>query len=317
MNGVITMSKFGRLGRFGNQVFQYMFLADYANRNNLELQLPPWVGNQLFTKQFKMVSAHRLPVRKELDETPGGTGIFPAERRQGIVHRNFDYEGYAQYYTGHYDCESKKYIKSLFEFQPEIVQRMAEPLAKLQGSGTAVTGVHLRRGDYGRGMFYITPVAWYLEVLEFLWSNLPNPVLFVSTESPELVREFARFNPQTAESLGVDLRAKPLLNYNYLSHDLKQKDPRQLDWVPDWYLLRYCDKLLIPNSTFSFSAAMLRLGRSNGSDYQSTLRTQPVSIRQFHMINPWSAQPLSYDKVEDYPELCAQGAKIDSNPYWK
>lgn len=315
MSHYISMRKFGKLGRFGNQVFQYMFLADYAKRYDLEVQIPPWVGNQLFVKQFSPITTS-LPVVKERDETPRERpGIFQEERSK-VGHRDFDYEGYAQYHTSYF-APNKDYLTSLFELRPEITERLAEPVAKLKSmSGShSVVGVHLRRGDYGRGMFYITPVAWYLEVLEFLWSNLPNPVLFVSTETPELVSQFARFNPQTTSTLGIDLQAKPMPNCTYLKYDLHKQDPHQLDWVPDWVLLRHCNKLLIPNSTFSFSAALLRLVTPCGSDYQSQLRPTHTPFK-FSQINIWDAQPMSYDKVEDYPEACAQGAKIDTNPYW-
>jgi len=48
MPDLITMSKFGRFGRFGNQIFEYMFLKTYAKKHGLEVQIPPWVGNYLF-----------------------------------------------------------------------------------------------------------------------------------------------------------------------------------------------------------------------------------------------------------------------------
>lgn len=312
MKNVITMSKFGRMGRFGNQVFQLMFLAKYAKDHALELQLPPWVGNQIFQTQFHPLTTRRLPVVAELDETPDlRTARFPSNQADGIVHRNFDYHGYAQYPTSYF-APSRDYLTSLFALKPVVTERLAEPVAKLQAMGDLVIGIHLRRGDYGRGMFYITPVTWYLKVLDEIWKNQSRPVLFISTETPELVKEFDRFNPQTTDMLGVDLQAKPLLNYNYLKHDLRIQDPRQLDWVPDWVLLRHSHILLIPNSTFSFSAAMFPL-TGRGDCYKSKL----TDGGGFELFDPWNAQPLSYTAIDKYPELCAQGCRLDSNAYWK
>ena len=42
------MSCLGRIGRFGNQFFQYAFLRHYARRHGLAVQTPPWIGQELF-----------------------------------------------------------------------------------------------------------------------------------------------------------------------------------------------------------------------------------------------------------------------------
>jgi hypothetical protein len=314
MSGVITMTKFGRMGRFGNQIFQLMFLADYARVHNLELQLPPWVGDQLFKRHFSPMTVRGLQTAVEHDETFGrGVGIFPTERAKGISRSNFDYHGYGQYHTSYY-APNRAYLTSLFDLQPEVTERLSEPVTKLRNMGKTIVGVHLRRGDYGRGMFYITPVAWYLDLLETLWPTLDEPVLFISTETPALVPEFAKFNPQTSESLGIDLRAKPLTGYNYLRHDLRSADPRQLDWVPDWVLLRHCNMLLIPNSTFSFSAALFPLCEKRRQCFKSCLVR--CGSFMFEPFSAWNAQPMTYAKAEAYPDLVDQNT-VKSNPYWK
>jgi protein subunit release factor A len=45
---VLTMSSIGKLGRFGNQLFQYAFLRICAERSGARIECPPWVGQALF-----------------------------------------------------------------------------------------------------------------------------------------------------------------------------------------------------------------------------------------------------------------------------
>ena len=45
---VVSMKGLGNQGRFGNQIFQYMFLKNYALKYNLQALVPPWVGDWLF-----------------------------------------------------------------------------------------------------------------------------------------------------------------------------------------------------------------------------------------------------------------------------
>jgi hypothetical protein len=44
----LTMSSLGRLGRFGNQIFQYAFLRICANESGARVECPPWIGQKLF-----------------------------------------------------------------------------------------------------------------------------------------------------------------------------------------------------------------------------------------------------------------------------
>ena len=48
MKRPFSVSKLGRLGRFGNAVFQYMFAKTYARRFDLQVECPAWIGNFLF-----------------------------------------------------------------------------------------------------------------------------------------------------------------------------------------------------------------------------------------------------------------------------
>ncbi len=303
----ITMSTLGARGRFANQIFQYAFLRVYAKQHGLTVQTPPWIGEKLFGIDSSPITGHTLPPYQERLEECGLPKGLPG--LEAIDHNWF---GYGQFHTSYYALYYE-FLRDLFRPTQAIQRRMLPATDKLlrEGAGTnsprTVVGIHLRRGDYGRFLFYITPVEWYLEWLCCNWSSLDNPVLFVASEDRSLVDEFADYNPQTAESLGVDLQAEPLPVYKYQQYDLEHPEPHLFDFFPDWYLLTQCGYLLIPNSTFSFAAAMFseRLQRC----FRSDLPTQ-----QFVEINPWDDMPMAGDMAEDWRHV--PGVCMTTNPQW-
>jgi hypothetical protein len=296
----LTMRQFGHWGRAGNQFFQYSFLTDYARQYNLELQLPPWVGNHLF-------GTNDLPITTNLPTyTEKGGGLHVHEQPLGDVLVNHDFQGYAQYHTSYYASDRDR-IRSLFQPFPTVFERLKIPAFRLT-YGKTVVGIHLRRGDYGRGIFPIIPTSWYLKWLNEHWYSLKSPKrLFIATEDPSLVSEFAEYKPITTETLGIDLDNKPMANCVYLNHDLKTHDSRAMDWYPDFYLLSQCDIIVGPSSTFSFFAAMIN------PKLKEYWRAR-LAIAEFEKVDPWNDWPLLREHVRDYPHL--DGITDPSNPYF-
>lgn len=296
----LSMRELGRWGRAGNQFFQYSFLRTYAKRFNLELQLPPWVGNQLF-------GATEPPIIERLKPwTEKGRGLKPPYPPQEGVLVNRDYRGYAQYHTSYFAPE-KEWLTNLFQPASEILARIEPAGRQLRTSGSTVIGIHLRRGDYGQSIFPIIPVSWYLSWLDQNISNYPSPVLFIATEDPTLRAGFVKYFTQTAETLGINLQSQPMGDCTYLDYDLKHKDTRALDWYPDFYLLSQCDVILGPSSTFSFFAAIL------APSLQEYWRAS-LAAESFERVDPWNGWPILREHVRDYPHL--QGVSLQSNPYW-
>ena len=298
----ITMTRLGTHGRFANSIFQYAFLRVYAMQHNLAVQTSEWVGEQLFNLQPSPVTM-ALPAKAERRAAGAFSQQLPPLGDEFV---GKDFRGYAQYHTSYYR-PYRDFLCDLFQPVESVRDRLAPAVARLDSLGRTRVGIHLRRGDYGQRIFYITPVQWYLDWLKENWSRLDDPVLYVASEDRELVNAFRDYDPQTAESLGVDLKSEPLAAYTYQDYDLQHRQAHLLDFFPDWYLLTWCEFLLIPNSTFSFTAAMLSPRLM--SCHRSYLPTQ-----RFRGIDPWDTTPLTYDLVEDYPEI--EGVRTESNPYW-
>jgi hypothetical protein len=307
----ITMRQFGNYGRFGNQIFEYMFLKVYARQHGCQLQLPSWVGNALFGCNDPPVRVN-LPEYRELSTPPNYSHPQPPA---GDALVNHDFVGYAQYQTSYF-APHWQFIRGLFRPTDKVLDRFMDVHANLRSlivhadrtlHARTVVGVHLRRGDYGRQIFYITPVEWYLRKLEQLWPTLDDPMLFVATEDRSLVDQFSDYDPLTTDDLGVKLDETLMDHYPYLARDREVREPWQMDFFPDWYTLTKCDYLLMGNSTFPFTAAMMN--ENLVASWRSNLPSQ-----DFVQVDPWNATPLTYDVAEDYKHV--PGVCLESNSYW-
>jgi hypothetical protein len=305
MQNLITMNALGRMGRFGNQVFQYMFLRVYAKRYGLTYQCPRWIGQLLCGHDDPLVS-ESLPTYHEVLKPPllspaALTETLPPE---GDEVRGHDYCGYAQPHVSYYRPD-REFIRDLFQLNPKQ-SRLDAGVTALRQRGATVIGLHMRRGDTGRYIFYLTPNQWYLDWLAKNWSRFDNPVLFIASEENRDAAAFAEYNPVTSADL-LDLSIEPYRRYNYLECELNTPTPVSMDWLPDWYFLTQCNVLAIGNSTFSFSAAMM--ARNLRECWRSRLSTQT-----FERIDPWDALPIVREDLRDWPNI--PGTSYDNNPKW-
>lgn len=300
MRGILQNRTIGTMGRWGNQVFQYAALRVLAKRNDCDWQCAPWVG-ELITGRQDPRPDRVLPILHEKDYTPNGDGII---QNMPVV-RNVDVRGYFQYRTDWY-APDRDFIFSLFDKASEDVwKRMYPPIKRLREIGP-VLGIHVRATDYGRGTFFISPWEWYEAFLEKHAGEFKT--IFVATEDRSFLDRIRRFSPITADDLNIE-RPAAWAGYNYLPHEARVSDPKQLDFYTDWELLRQCDAMLMPNSTFSFAAAWL------SETCKQTCRANP-DTRRFDPIDVWNAVPIHYIKQSDYAHIKELWASPD-NPYWR
>jgi hypothetical protein len=221
------MSQLGHYGRFGNQFFQYAFLKIYAKEHGCQLELPAdWVGRRLFEVE---------------DPTP--TGILEPfvikdwikEGSPSLVGK--DVLGYFQHPTRHY-APHKEYFRSLFRPRAKIEAVLKSQWEAIRRKGKTIVALHLRRGDFGYGMFWIAPSQWYLSWLEEVWKTFDDPVLVLISDEPwKVLPDFAKYNPVTFQ------------NAPRLFHGA--------EFYPDFWAMTQADVLAISNSTYSFAASML------------------------------------------------------------
>jgi len=316
---VITMSKFGRHGRWGNQIMQYAFLKVYAKMHDLEVQIPPWYGNVVFGASDPPVTA-KLPIfeermrptepwRLDAPRRPGGpwTEQLPPI---GDEAADRDWHGYGQYHTSWYEPH-KEYVQSLFQPTAETRERM-EPAVrklaarKLAGSMTVI-GIHYRLTDNGHVIFWNTPAQWYHRLLGRLLPTLDRPTVFVASDDKRTAaREFARYDPVFVTDL-MPL-GTPVTDYCYLSKE-SQLCPENADFYPEWHLLRHCCDIILAGGpvTYSFTAAWL-------SDRCRQFWRSDLPRRGFVLEAPWWTVPMTHTRCELYPDV--PGLTVEKNPYW-
>jgi hypothetical protein len=259
---VLTMNSLGKLGRFGNQIFQYAFLKIYAEKHKLRLEIPEWDGQYLFGCSDPVVK-RRLPVVHQvnyrLNEDPIPSLPFTLE--------NVDLWGYFQYHTSFY-APYRNLFCSLFKPIPEIESKMQEAVSLLRSKGKTIVSLHLRRGDFGTrkewDFAFIAPCDWYKEWLGTFWNRLESPVLFIASDEPEKVlSDFKEYNPVTSTTLGIELPAA--------------------EFYPDFYILSKSDIVAISNSSFSFSASML-------NDKATTFVRPDPEQKKLVSFDPWNSE---------------------------
>jgi len=228
----VQMTTLGANGRFGNQLLQYAFVKLYAERHQLALEVPDWIGRDLFDLDDPLPSV-LLPVVDEAE-----ADLFAALQGRAGTLRNANVRGYFAGSTRGWTGLEQDF-RRLFAPGRRVRPLLEAALGRLRDGRRTLIAVHLRRGDFGYGRFWVAPPAWYLDWLRELWPTLARPVLFVATEEPGLLEAFAGFDPVGSHRLGCEIPGA--------------------DYLLDHYLLSQADHLAVSNSSFSFTAAMLNV----------------------------------------------------------
>jgi FkbM family methyltransferase len=264
----VSMRTLGSWGRFGNQVFEYAFLRLFAREHRLRVETPAWIGNQLFGTEDAPLPPRPYPQHAENTYALQESKLAHLRSRPG----NLDIRGVFQYHSAYY-APQQTFFRSLFQPVPALKATLDRALDTLKAARDArdLVVLHLRRGDYGYGMFFIPPNAWYLDWLRALWPTLERPLLYLATDEPaKVLADFAAYHPATAADLHL-----PRLG---------------ADYYPDFWAMTQADALATANSTFSFAAAMLneRARHFHRPDLFAS------ALRRF---DPWNAEPLLHREL--------------------
>lgn len=227
--GRIGMTSLGQNGRFGNQIFQYGFLRLLAERRGLRLELPDWLGRDLF-RADEPLPGPPLPEMRE------DAALMTAALEGRASVSDVDLWGFCQYHTACLRPYRAQWRDAL-AWRPAVAQLLDRHLSPVTGDGSTLVAIHIRRGDFGRGQFWIAPTSWYLSWLEELWPRLHRPRLYIASDDAGVVGDFAAYAPVTAADL------PPL--------------PPGLEFLPDFECLRRADHVAVSNSSFSIAATLL------------------------------------------------------------
>ena len=248
----VAMSSLGHNGGFGNQLFQFLYLYMVGMAQNAVVQTPSWLGNKVFgIAKHSIEGSHIEAVEGQFDE------VLLLKPQPKFKSTNF--RGYFQLHTKNY-ADQKDKIQKLFQFVDPYYEVVRTAFNHVSG-GKKVIAVHLRRGDYGYGMFYRAPCRWYEK-----WVKQFDPtkyVIYICSEKPELyLRRFRGFKVVTAK-----------------------KYTDEINMLIDFYVVSRANKVAISNSSFSFFASML-------NQTADTFVRSDVKTMGLVAFDPWNSEVL-------------------------
>ena len=216
-----------KLGRLGNQLFEYAFLRAHAKRLAVQFYWPEWLGDQIFDlhdsseRTWKLESLPHVyhPPRNNCGYDPHAMEIVDGTQISG----NFQSERY---------FDDKDAVRKWFAFKDAEIKAVKERFADhdLQ----LATALHLRLTDYIRppdGYLHCRPeLRYFSESLEKI--DPRGPVLVFSDDAESARRFFAPLERRLIFVAG---------NRDY----------------EDLYLLSRCRNFVCSASTFSWWGAWL------------------------------------------------------------
>ena len=266
---MVTDSRLGQMGRFANQAYQYMFLRTYGEEQRYGITNPVWVGDQLFNTRLGTKDVPELPFTVEQK----GLRLKDCNiANSPVTFPNTDILGYFQY-DMRYFAPYQDLLLAELSFRAPYDRMAARIRQVFEATPGPVATIHLRRGDYGYGNFFIPPNDWYIEWLEALRRDHPDLTLYIATDSPEAAGgDFDEFN-------------------RIVARDFDLPD-HELDFFTDFAALACADFVGIANSSFSFLASAL--------NRQAKGFARP-SLAEKKMIpfDPWASEPLLYDTTAE------------------
>lgn len=160
---IVQFNQLGKFGRFGNQLFQYLFARAYAEKYDATLELPTWIGEKIFKDVSHQDISRNLP-RTIIDKVTFGEV-------------NIDLFGYFQKQE-FINILSESRIKDWLQFQ----DRWIEMFSVLRSPLIA----HLRRGDYEKydNIFAIISEASYYHACDKF--DLPKACLVWKSEKLQI-----------------------------------------------------------------------------------------------------------------------------------
>jgi hypothetical protein len=269
------MSSLGKNGRFVNQLFQYLFLRLAAKVQGMCLQVPDWIGRELYDLDEPPVLA---PLKQTLidgaADVPPELNVFSNPERLitegGLLFRDTDVWGYFQFNMRAYE-PYRDFIRDLYSPKGSVGKQLAAGVERVRLFGKKIIGVHLRRGDYGYGIFFRAPCAWYEKWVKEMNFDPEQYLIYICSEDAgKYTHRFPGYQVLSGEMLGISWEMDAALF--------------------DFHVLCESDVLAISNSTFSFMASLLN--KSCRHFFRPCFE-----VKGLQPYEPWGGEPLIRSEV--------------------
>ena len=215
-------------GRFAHQLGDYLFMRWMADRYELTLETPDWVGHHIFELDDPQADAPRTPVKRRfdwIDREVGARGV------QALVGRDFFSPGFYDPLPTNFTLRARQILR----IRPQWAPLLDPCMELLRSRGDTVVAIHLRLTDRATES---VAVEWYLDWLRALWPQLERPVLYLASDDPAAVAGHFR-------------------DFNMVCHDDLPVRAEGVEWLQDFYILSQADAVAISVGDFAVLACML------------------------------------------------------------
>ena len=231
---MISFSNLGKYGRFGNQIFQYVFLRSQAQRLGVKYSCPSWIGDKVFNlnETNRIISNDACPIEYV---QPGGDGGF--DERAFLIQNETDIRGYFQ--SHHYfSAQAREWFDFKYKYLPvkkNLVTLFGLTQAKVsyEDRFKNAVAIHLRFGDYLdlKHIYVELDVEYYRKSLIEI-SDIEEVIVFSD-------------NIPLAKQKLVGIKDVDLHYYSGVSE------------IDDFAAMAHCRQHIISNSTFSWWSAWI------------------------------------------------------------
>lgn len=220
---MISFSKLGEFGRFGNQLFQYAYLRTSAKRLGVKFYCPTWQGEEVFVLNDEEIRGGMFTPSCVYNEDPYSPGFNEEALR---IKDGTEVAGFFQ---------SAKYfsfedVTRWFSFKEDLFTQVREKYKDIDF--TKATALHVRLGDYlnPSTVFYPAKPEYFKKALQTI---KPEGEIVVFSENAEMAKKY----------LGAMPPGSIFIEGN--------KD------YEDFYLMTLCKNFIGSSSSFSWWAAYL------------------------------------------------------------
>ena len=261
-------------GRFGNQLFKYLFLKWIQNKSNSLINVDNWLGNYFFklpnensnTPSSKNYISNQT---YDINYNPNNI-IFELINNKSFDYNIIDLYGYFQFHTSHYSID-KNFILNLFQ-PSEIASQFLTSTHSILASD--ITSIHIRRGDYS--LYKNHSLFWTMELEKIIIRlNEDNPkillnnILYIATDDHN-------YCENVLKKFGLSYVSNETFGSNFSSNE---------KLLIDFMMMSNSKALVISNSTLSFFASML--------NFKGNLFLRPnVDESSLIEFNPWNSHVL-------------------------
>lgn len=220
---MISFSKLGEYGRFGNQLFQYAFLRTQSKRLGTKFYCPMWAGDKIFNLNDQNEKVGHIKPTHLYVESDYKHGF-----NIDATHIQDDTEIAGYFQTDKFFL--KEDIRKWFSFKEEGFLDLNKKYDYIDFSKS--TAIHVRLGDYLEPtlQFYIPKQSYFKEALKLLEHR---GGILVFSDNPKLAKKYLNF----------------IINEAIFINGNKDYE--------DFYLMTKCKNIVCSASSFSWWAAYL------------------------------------------------------------